>query len=232
MKSLLLTAAAVVVLLGSCQVVSQGHRVSLPEPVLRGLSVEEVIAGRRSVRSYREDSLSLAEVSQILFAGQGVTGERGGRGLRSAPSAGGTYPIELYLVANRVAGLDPGVYHYVPEDHSIDLVKAGAHGDILSRACLGQSMPKTAAISIVMTAVRERTTSKYGQRGIQYIHMEAGHVSQNICLQSVSLGLGAVPVGAFDDHAVDRVLGVDGENERSLYVNCIGKIPDKRGDTN
>jgi len=232
MKSLLFTAAAIVVLLGSCRGVSQGHRVSLPEPVFEGLSVEEVIAARRSIRSYSEDSLSLAEVSQILFAGQGITGERGGRALRSAPSAGGTYPIELYLIVNRVAGLAPGIYHYVPTDHTIDLVREGLFGESLSEACLWQSMPQTAAVSIVMTAVRERTTSRYGQRGIQYIRMEAGHISQNICLESVSLGLGAVPVGAFDDHALDRLLGIDGENETSLYVNCIGKIPDKRGDDN
>jgi SagB-type dehydrogenase family enzyme len=231
MKARLLIATAIAVVLVSCEVATEGSRISLPEPNLRGVPLEETIAGRRSVRSYSGDSLSLAELSQILFAAQGVTGSRGGRLLRAAPSAGGTYPMEVYVAVNRVGGLEPGIYHYLPENHEIELTKSGPQGDSLASACLGQSMPAEAAISIILTAVPERTTARYGSRGIRYIHMEAGHISQNVCLQATSLGLGAVPVGAFDDAALGRLLGIDGEEELALYVNCVGKVERERGDS-
>jgi SagB-type dehydrogenase family enzyme len=232
MKSLLRMVAVVVVILTSCQVVSEGSRVDLPKPRLEGMSVEEAITGRRSVRSYSADSLSLEELSQILFAAQGITGMRGSVGLRSAPSAGATYPMEIYVFVNRICGLGPGVYHYLPPGHAVELLKAGSYGDSLAVACLGQSMPREAAVSVVIAAVPERTTASYGSRGIRYIHMEAGHISQNICLESTSLGLGAVPIGAFDDDEVNRLIGADGERELSLYVNSIGKMERKRGEDN
>ena len=227
MKPLMLAISIGFVLLGSCQVVSQDQPIDLPEPALKGLGLEEAIAARRSVRSYSEDSLSMAELSQILFAAQGITGRRGDFGLRAAPSAGGTYPIEVYAFANRIEGLAPGIYRYLPEGHSIEIVKAGPHGKSLAGVCLGQSMPEEAALSLVLTAVPERTTSRYGERGIRYVHMEAGHISQNICLECASLGLGAVPIGAFDDNQLDRLIGIDGEEEISLYVNSIGRIREK-----
>ena len=227
MKPLMLAISIGFVLLGSCQVVSQDQPIDLPEPALKGLSVEEAIVARRSVRSYSEDSLSMAELSQILFAAQGITGRRGDFALRSAPSAGGTYPIEVYAFADRIEGLAPGIYHYVPEGHALELIKAGSHGKSLARACLGQSMPEEAALSLVLTAVPERTTSRYGERGIRYVHMEAGHVSQNVCLECASLGLGAVPIGAYDDRQLDRLIGIDGEEEIALYVNSIGRIREK-----
>ncbi|MFH1312824.1 MAG: SagB/ThcOx family dehydrogenase [Candidatus Eisenbacteria bacterium] len=232
MKHLLLVAPAIVIVLNSCPVVSEDSRVDLPEPSLVGMSVEEAIAGRRSVRSYSDESLSLEELSQILYAAQGVTGQRGEVGLRSAPSAGATYPMEIYVFVNRVAGLDSGVYRYLPPGHAVELIRAGSYGDSLAAACLGQSMPRGAAVSFVLAAVPERTTASYGSRGVRYIYMEAGHISQNICLESTSLGLGAVPIGAFNDVEVDRLIGVDGETEFSIYVNSIGKTVHKRGEGN
>jgi SagB-type dehydrogenase family enzyme len=232
MKSLFKIVAAGIVLVASCQAASEGSRIDLPEATLEGMSVEKALATRRSVRSYSADSLSLLEFSQILFAAQGITGARGRVGLRTAPSAGATYPMEIYAFANRVSGLEQGVYHYLPQDHALEFLKAGSYGDSLSDACLGQSMPREAAVSLVLAAVPERTTASYGTRGIRYIHMEAGHISQNICLEATSLGMGAVPIGAFDDAEVDRLIGADGEHEVSLYVNSIGKMEAKRGDHN
>jgi SagB-type dehydrogenase family enzyme len=227
MKPFVLAVSIGFVLLGSCRGVGQDRPIGLPEPALEGLSLEEAIAARRSVRSYSEDSLSMAELSQILFAAQGITARRGDYALRSAPSAGGTYPIEVYAFANRIEGLVPGIYHYLPGGHAIELVKAGPHGKSLASVCLGQSMPEEAALSVVLTAVPERTMSRYGDRGIRYVHMEAGHISQNICLECASLGLGAVPIGAFDDTGLNRLIGLDGEQEISLYVNSIGRISGK-----
>lgn len=231
MRTHLFIATAVVVLLVSCRMAGEDSTIDLPRPTLSGGPLEETIAKRRSIRSYSDDSLSIAELSQILFAAQGVTGKRGDKLLRASPSAGGTYPIEIYVFANRVSGLEPGIYHYHAEHHSVSLVKPGLYGDSLAHACLGQSMPAAAAVSLVLAAVPARTTARYGSRGLRYIHMEAGHVSQNICLQSTSLGLGAVPIGAFDDEKLDRLIGLDGENEMSLYVNSIGKPERERGET-
>jgi SagB-type dehydrogenase family enzyme len=230
MRTHFIVATVVVVILVSCRMASEGSTINLPRPALSGGPLEETIANRRSIRSYSDDSLSLAELSQILFAAQGVTGKRGDRLLRASPSAGGTYPIEVYIFPNRVSGLEPGIYHYQPEHHAVRLVRSGLYGDSLAHACLGQSMPADAAVSLVLTAVPARTTARYGSRAIRYIHMEAGHISQNICLQSTSLGLGAVPIGAFDDEELDRLIGIDGESEMSLYVNSIGKVEGKRGD--
>jgi SagB-type dehydrogenase family enzyme len=151
--------------------------------------------------------------------------------LRSAPSAGATYPIEIYAVVNRVAALEPGVYRYEPEGHVIEVLRTGDLGDDLSAACMGQSMPLEAAVSLVMTAVPQRTTGTYGTRGIMYIYMEAGHISQNVCLQCTSLGLGVVPIGAFDDDEVNQLVGADGESETALYVNSIGRLEHKRGES-
>lgn len=197
--------------------------VSLPEPGHSGLTVEEAIRQRRSVRSYTDEALTLAEVSMILFAAQGITGEAGNRALRAAPSAGATYPFELYVFANRIEGLQPGLYRYLPHGHGLEMLRAGDFGEALSEACLDQSMPAEAACTLVLAAVPERTTDVYGQRGLMYIYMEAGHISQNIYLECASLGLGVVAVGAFHESDIDAIIGIDGEHEGTVYVNCIGR---------
>ncbi len=218
-----LIAVGILGLAGSSDLACQRTSVKLPRPNLKGMCVEEAIAERGSERGYSADSLSLGEVSQILFSAQGITGKRDGHELRAAPSAGGTFPIELYVVATRIKSLAPGIYHYLPADHAIELVRSGEYGDSLSLACLGQAMPHTAACSILMTAVPRRTRERYGERAMRYIYMEAGHISENIYLECTSLGLAVVGVGAFYDEELDALLGIDGETEMSVFVNCIGK---------
>jgi SagB-type dehydrogenase family enzyme len=230
MKHLPVAIAVIAALLAPQCSAEKSRVVDLPEPTLKGMSVEEAIMLRRSERSYTEDSLSLDELSQILFSGQGITASRGGFNLRAAPSAGATYPLELYVFVNRVETLKPGMYHYRPEDHSIEAVREGNLGEDLAAACLGQTMPATAACSVVMTAVPARTTKKYGERGINYIYMEAGHVSENIYLECTSLGLGVVGIGAFYDEELDNLIGIDGEREMSVFVNSIGRTPPERGE--
>ncbi len=199
-----------------------GEAIKLPPPITRGnVSVEEAISRRRSVRSYADKPLSLLHVSQLLWAAQGITDPA--RGLRAAPSAGATYPLEVYVVvgAGGVIGLEAGVYRYYPESHEIKLVKLGDLRKMLAEACLGQSWVREAPVSIVITAVYERTTSRYGERGERYVHMEAGHVGENIYLECVSLGLGCVVVGAFYDHDVARILAIPA-GESPLYVIPVG----------
>jgi len=195
--------------------------IELPPPDYTGLSVESAIADRRSLRSYTEEEITLEELSQILWAAQGITDESG---KRTAPSAGALYPIELYVVPNRVSNVDCGVYHYVPDEHKLVLHQEGNFTEAVYHTALAQEHVKDAAVVIIFTAVRERTASKYGDSADKYIAMEAGHISENILLESVSLGLGAVPVGAFDQNGLDELLGITGSGESALYLNCIGKI--------
>jgi SagB-type dehydrogenase family enzyme len=196
--------------------------VELPPPVTRGtMSVEEAILKRRSVRSYSNKPLSLEDVSQLLWAAQGITDPA--RGFRAAPSAGATYPLEVYVVVgeNGVMGLEKGLYHYRPDKHILEYVFEDDLRSGLSDVALGQSPIREAPISIIIAAVYERTKSRYGERGIRYVHMEAGHVGQNIYLQAVARGLGTVVIGAFEDSRVQNVLGLPA-NQNPLYIIPVG----------
>ncbi|NJE02869.1 SagB/ThcOx family dehydrogenase [Thermococcus sp. MV11] len=191
-------------------------RIALPAPKRRGeISLEEAIDLRKSVRLYTDEPLTLEEVSQILWAAYGIN--RWGR--RTYPSAGACYPFEVYVVAENVHGLAPGIYHYHEEDHSLELIKRGHFGKTLAEACLNQRCVATAPVNVVIVTHYERTTRRYGERGIRYVHIDAGHMGQNIYLQATALGLGTVVVGAFRDEEVKRAMNVPGE---PLYVFPLG----------
>lgn len=191
-------------------------KLELPTPSLTGeISLEQLLAQRRSIREYTDTALSLAEVGQLLWAAQGITHSQG---FRTAPSAGALYPLELYVVAGRVEGLEKGVYHYEPERHQLMKTSDDDVRDALARAALLQSCVKDASAIIVFTADYERTTKKYGKRGRRYVHMEVGHSAQNLFLQSGALGLATVPVGAFDDEMVAKVLHIPDDLQALLLV--------------
>ncbi|UCF79799.1 MAG: SagB/ThcOx family dehydrogenase [Candidatus Eiseniibacteriota bacterium] len=198
--------------------------VALPEADHTGMPVEEALKQRRSVRNYSSKPMTLAQLSQLLFSAQGVTGSAGGLSLRTAPSAGALYPFEIYVVANRVEGLKRGIYHYVVGKHALELVKGGDQAGKLSEAGLGQETLRDAAVTFVLCGVFDRTRSKYGERGFRYVYIEAGHIAQNISLQAVSLGLGSVPVGAFFDAEVNELVGVDGLKEAAILLVPAGKL--------
>lgn len=194
--------------------------INLPQPRLKSdASLEETLLNRRSVREYAPAPLTLDEVAQLLWAAQGLTAKWGGR---TAPSAGALYPLEVYLVAGNVTGLAAGVYRYAPEQHQLVLIRSGDTRHELAEAALAQDWIQEGAVSIVITAVYERTTRKYGERGIRYIYMEAGHAAQNVCLQAVALNLGTVVVGAFHDEDVRNILGIP-QNETPLYIMPVGR---------
>ncbi len=184
--------------------------VPLPRPGKTGpLSVEEAISRRRSVRRFRDAPVLLTEVSQLLWAAQGITGEDGFK--RAAPSAGAKYPMEIFVVAGKIDDLAPGVYRYVPGTHSLEVVR---RGDLRSELCdeaLSQEWVEEAALNIVIAGVYSRTTEKYGERGIRYVHIEVGAISENIYLQAETMGLGTTFVGAFSDEAVKKLLRIDAE---------------------
>jgi SagB-type dehydrogenase family enzyme len=197
-----------------------GERIKLPEPCTTGnTSVEAALSQRRSIRAYSGDNLTIEEVSQLLWSAQGITAPWGGR---TAPSAGALYPLELYLVVGDVEGIDKGVYRYRPGAHELEKVKADDVRAELADAALGQECVRDAAIDIVFTAVYERTTRKYGERGIRYAHMEAGHAAQNVYVQAVALDLGTVVIGAFYDREVANIVNVS-EHENPLYIMPVGR---------
>ncbi len=183
----------------------------LPQPSKGSVSLEEAISKRRSVRRFSDAPVSTEDLSQILWAAQGITGEH----FRTAPSAGALYPIELFIATKE------GVHRYVPEGH---LLEAGIKRDVrgeLSRAALGQRFVKEAPVVLVITAVFERVKSRYGERGTRYVFLEAGHVAQNVCLQCSALGLGTVVVGAFHDSQVQEALEIP-QDHRPIYIMPVG----------
>ena len=193
------------------------EEIRLPKPREKGsVSIEETLNKRRSVRDYKKGSFSLEEVSQLLWAASGKNLYR-----RTTPSAGATYPLEIYLVAGEVEGIQPGLYRYSYSTCSLKRIKEEDIRERLSQAALGQRMIKRAPIHIIIAAHYDRTTGHYDQRGIRYVHMEVGHVGQNVSLQAVALNMGAVMIGAFDDRQVKEVLGIE---EEPLYIIPVGKI--------
>ncbi|MDP2422932.1 MAG: SagB/ThcOx family dehydrogenase [Bacteroidales bacterium] len=196
--------------------------IKLPVPKYDGLtSIEKALSIRRSVRKYNTDPLTLAEVSQLLWAAQGITDRS--KNFRTAPSAGALYPLELYVVIGRVREIKQGVYKYKPHEHELVKVRDGNMQEELSTAALRQNSVSESAIVLVFTAVFERTTKKYADRGIKYIHMEIGHAAQNVYLQAVSLNLGTVAIGAFRDEEVKKILNMPAE-EHPLYILPVGKL--------
>lgn len=186
---------------------------ALPSPVPRGsVSLEEALAGRRSVREYSAEALTPAEIGQLLWAAQGVTSNDG---RRTAPSAGATYPLELYAVTA------DGVRRYLPVEHALEPVRGGDVRADLARAAAGQAFVGEAPLIVVVAAVPERTEARYGARAQRYVALEAGHAAQNLLLEAIALGLGSVPVGSFDDAAVARLVGLAAD-EIPLYLLPVG----------
>jgi len=192
------------------------NEIKLPRPKEKGsTSIEETLNQRRSVRDYKKGPLTLEEISQLLWAGSGKNLYR-----RTAPSAGATYPLEIYLAAGEVEGLEPGLYYFSYSKHHLEKRREQDIRKKLSRASLSQGMIEEAPVDIIITADFSRTTGHYGQRGIRYVHMEVGHVGQNISHQANALNQGTVMIGAFDDKEVKEVLGI---KEEPLYIIPVGK---------
>jgi SagB-type dehydrogenase family enzyme len=192
--------------------------IPLPSPDLEGgLSLEETLARRRSLREFSDATLSLSEIGQLLWAAQGMTSDKG---YRTAPSAGALYPLEVYVAS------DQGLYHYQPRGHQVAQRSLAGWRSALCAAALNQEPVCQAPAVFIIASVVERTAEKYGERAEQYVHLEAGHAAQNLLLQAVSLGLGAVPIGAFDDEEVRVALGLPA-NQAPLYLIAVGRPTDK-----
>lgn len=194
----------------------------LPKPkYTSNTSIEEALNKRRSVRDYKKEPLSLAEVAQILWSAQGITDKSDQ--LRTAPSAGALYPLEIYLSAANVKDLAAGVYKYNPQNHTLKKILAGDKRIEISNASLRQESIESSSALVIIAAIYERTSVKYGKRTERYVNMEVGHVGQNIYLQAVSLGLGTVMIGAFEDDKLKKALDLPAD-EFPLAVYPLGKI--------
>ncbi len=184
------------------------------------MSLEKIIMQRRSIREYKNISLTSQEILKLLFAAQGITNKL--RRLRAAPSAGALYPLEIYVVVGNVSDLSAGIYKYKVEKHELEKILDGDKRSEVYKAALSQSCVKNASAVIVICAIYEKTTKKYGERGKQYVHMEVGTVAENIYLQATALNLGTVFVGAFDDDDVAKTLNIS-KNEIPLCIMPVGK---------
>jgi SagB-type dehydrogenase family enzyme len=195
--------------------------ISLPSPAREGkVSVEEALNSRRTHRSFQGRALTLKQFSQMLWAAYGVTAVSAGRHLKTAPSAGAMYPIDIYAVVGDqgVESVASGVYHYLPESHAVRAVSSGDARDRVATACLRQLWMAKAPLLVVITGEYARCSAKYGPRGVTYTHIEAGHVGQNVFLQAEALGLKAGIVGAFQNEDVVKALGIPATHDPLLIM--------------
>jgi SagB-type dehydrogenase family enzyme len=198
--------------------------IALPGPLIgQAENVWEVFGRRRSTRAFSsERSLSLGLLSSLLWSTQGITGKEGEWYFRAAPSAGALYPIETYILARAVEGLEQGIYHFRPHLFDLEFIKSGNFAPLLAEAALGQEMIREAQTTFIWTAIVARSTWKYRQRAYRYIYMDAGHIAQNLYLAGTAAGLGVCAVGAFFDDQVNGLIGIDGVEEITVYLASVG----------
>lgn len=195
--------------------------INLPNPAYRSnVSIEQALKTRRTVRDYSDKPISLQQLGQLLWAAQGITSPEG---FRTAPSAGPFYPLELYVVAKNVTGLAVGVYHYVPTLHSLEQLSTEDKMNAIYHASNKQAPLLQSPAAIIVTGEYDRTVKKYGNRGVRYVHLEAGHAAENIELQAVSLHLGTVTMGGFSDAMVIKALGIS-PTLTPLYIMPVGNV--------
>ncbi|MCD6137439.1 MAG: SagB/ThcOx family dehydrogenase [Deltaproteobacteria bacterium] len=199
-------------------------RIPLPEPRFENTdSLWSILKERRSRRRYASEPISLDTLATLLWATQGITHSTHGYEFRTAPSAGALYPVETYLAIHNVSGLQPGIYHFNVAEFALEEINPGNFADRLRRAAMDQGVVSRAATVLIWTAVVLRSMSKYRDRCIRYIFMDAGHIAQNLHLAATALDLGCCPIGAFYDDEVNEIIKVDGKEETTIYLGAVGK---------
>jgi len=198
--------------------------IPLPEPDLTGdPHLWQLLHSRRSRREYDAGRpLATEKLSTLLWATQGVTARYGEVLFRTAPSAGGLYPVETYLLVRAVEGLEPGIYHFRPHTFDLEFLKKGDQTRELAEAALGQTIVMAAQVTFIWTAIVERSKWKYRQRAYRYIYLDAGHIGENLYLAGGALGLGVCAIGAFYDDRVNGIIEVDGVEETVIYLATVG----------
>jgi len=197
--------------------------IELPKPKTDdGMGLWAAIAARRSVRDFARKPISRDQLAQLLWATQGITGGRRGFAFRAAPSAGACYPLDTWLVVNRVEGIEPGLYRYDVGGARLEAVRVGDLSRTIASACLDQEMAAEAAVVFVWVAVPARAKQRYRERAYRYVYLDAGHIGENLHLAAVALGLGCCAIGAFLDDEVNEILGLDGLDETAVYLSVVG----------
>jgi len=184
--------------------------------------VWDILAKRRSHRDFTDTPLTMDQLSLLLFACQGVTAQEYDYLFRTAPSAGALYPIETYLLVNRVATLPRGIFHLNISQFCLELIQEGSFYKALTKAALDQGMVSSSAVTFIWTAIVNRSKWKYHERAYRYIYMDAGHIGQNVYLAATALDIGCCTIGAFYDDEINAILGIDGVTETAVYMASIG----------
>ena len=184
--------------------------------------IQPLLQQRRSLRKFAPTLLSLPDLAFMLWAAQGVTAKAGDYLFRAAPSAGALYPVETYCAIERVEGVPPGLYHFHAGRFHLELVREGACGEDIALACLGQQFMGRAAVNFIWTAVLRRNFQKYGNRGLRYVFLDAGHICANLLLAAEAVGGAGCPVGSFFDDEINDIIGIDGQEETTLYLASVG----------
>ncbi|OHB72893.1 MAG: hypothetical protein A2Z25_03210 [Planctomycetes bacterium RBG_16_55_9] len=202
---------------------AEAPKVELPlfEPP-RAMSLYQAIRQRKSIREFQPKSISIGQLSYLLWASTGIQRVEDGYEFRTAPSAGALYPIETYVVANSVRTLEAGLYHYAIRTHQLEQLKQGDLRNQVAAAALGQGMCAAASAVFVWSAIFERCKWKYGQRAYRYVYLDAGHVAENLALAATSLNLGTCEIGALYDDQANAILGADGVDESVICMAVIG----------
>ncbi|KYK33990.1 MAG: hypothetical protein AYK22_00715 [Thermoplasmatales archaeon SG8-52-3] len=195
-----------------------------PPKALSNISLDEVLKKRRSIRNFSEKPITKKQLSYLLWASTGIQRKEIGYEFRTAPSAGALYPVETYLIINRVENISKGVYHYSVKDHLLEELKTGDFGINISRAALEQDMCNSSAFVVIWTAIFNRSKWKYAERAYRYIYLDAGHIAENFALASTGLGLGSCQIAALYDDEVNEIIGVDGINESVIYMSVVGNL--------
>jgi SagB-type dehydrogenase family enzyme len=186
------------------------------------LPVSEAIKRRRSIRSFSPNALSLNDLSFLLWASTGVQRKERDYEFRTVPSAGALYPIETYLIINKVEDLEKAVHHYDIKTHALEELRVGDFAEAVAHAALEQKMLLKSPVVLIWTGVFERSKWKYAQRAYRYVYLDAGHIAQNLALSATSIGLGSCQIGAFFDDEVNQIIEVDGINESVIYLSVVG----------
>ncbi|MHA2049822.1 MAG: SagB/ThcOx family dehydrogenase [Promethearchaeota archaeon] len=199
-------------------------KIKLPNPEFNSdINFWKVVLNRKSVRNFNNEPISQSQLSQLLYGMSGLTRIFPQFEFRTVPSAGGLYPIEIYLIINNVENIERGIYHYNVKVHGLELIKEGDIRGEIAKACLDQRIAYKSAVSFVWTAVIERSKWKYLQRCYRYLYLDAGHIGQNFYLVAEALDLGACTIGAIYDDELNKLLGIDGNSETAIYVGIVGK---------
>ena len=197
------------------------EKIKLPDPQQSNCNaIEEALFKKRSIAKYKNVPITCSDLSQVLWASQGIAESKDPK---KSPSTEALFPLEVYAIIANVIGIPAGIYQYRPHTNELVRIAAGDMRNEIAKAALGRKSVRTAPAVIVVSAVYVRTTSKLGEKGIRYAHMEAGHAAQNISLQAVALNLGSVMIGSFHESDLKKIMHMD-DREQPMYIIPVGKI--------